>query len=90
MSSQSVTPTFICPLCDTTLDKVEVALRRNIWNSILTGLGSSQLQVYRRKTNSWQIFLKPGRDIPALSCPKCGTLTIPPSIPSHRESLGLK
>jgi hypothetical protein len=53
----------------TTLDKVKVALRRDIWNSILTGLGSSQLQVYRRQTNSWQIFLKLGRDIPAVFCP---------------------
>lgn len=77
-----------CPLCGDALVEVETALNRTWGNSLLTGFGSSQLQM-RMKKKRWTPFMNPNRSAAGLYCTKCGALTIAPSIPNHRRELGL-
>ena len=79
---------FKCPVCDDILVPVEAALNRTWSNALLTSFGSSQLQI-RMKDKSWMPFMNPSRAARGLYCTKCGSLTLAPSILSHRSELGL-
>lgn len=77
-----------CLVCGSLLVEVEAALNRTFANALLSPLGSSQLQI-RRSKSSWMPFMNPARSAEGLYCPKCGSLTLAPSIPNHRKDLGL-
>lgn len=81
-------PTPTCPICGDILVGVEAALNRTWFNSMLTGFGSSQLQI-RVKGKGWMEFMNPSRSAAGFYCTKCGSLTIAPSIPAQRKELGL-
>ena len=70
-----------CPICEMPFLEVEVALNRTWVNSIMTGLGSSQLQI-RRGKGKWHAFMRPGRAAKGLFCNHCGALTVAPTIDS--------
>ena len=79
---------FYCSVCNDLLVEVETALNRTWSNALITGFGSSELQI-RLAKKSWMAFMEPDRGAKGLYCTKCGSLTIAPSIPSHRKKLGL-
>jgi hypothetical protein len=79
---------FYCPVCKDLLVEVETALNRTWLNALITGFGSSVLQI-RLTNKSWMAFMDPERSAKGLYCTKCGSLTIAPSIPNHRKELGL-
>ncbi|MES2593902.1 MAG: hypothetical protein V4662_01120 [Verrucomicrobiota bacterium] len=77
-----------CPICQELLVEVEAGLNREIANAILTGFGSSELQI-RLPDGGWKTYMTPERDANGLLCTSCGSLTLAPTIAGHRKSLGL-
>jgi len=78
-----------CPLCGDLLVEVEASVNRTLTNMILTGFGSSELQIRLKNDGDWMPYMRPERSAEGLLCTKCGALTVAPTIPSHREELGL-
>lgn len=81
--------TIACPICLETLIEVEAGLNRDLANVILTGFGSSELQI-RLPGKSWVTYMNPDRDAKGLLCASCGALTLAPSMPDVREAVGLR
>ena len=77
-----------CPNCNDLLVPVEASLNRSILNAVFFGFGSSQLQI-RLEKGRWKRFMTPSQNAEGLYCTSCGALTLAPSLPEHRNELGL-
>jgi hypothetical protein len=72
------------------LVEVEASLNRDLANVLLTGFGNSELQIRLPGGGPWKAFMTPERNASALYCVTCGSLTLAPTLPDHRKSLGLE
>lgn len=82
-------PPHRCPICQEILVEVEAALNRSVADALIKGLGSSELQI-RRPGAGWSTYMTPHRDSQGLFCVSCGALTLAPSDPELRRTLGLE
>jgi ribosomal protein S27E len=78
-----------CPVCGDLMVPSEAALNRSLGNALLCGFGSSELQIRPRESGHWVTVMTPSRNAEALYCTACGALLLAPSVPRHREELGL-
>lgn len=77
-----------CPICQELLVEVEAALNRGFADVLIHRSGSSELQI-RLPDGEWKTFMTPDRNAHSLFCVSCGSLTLAPTVPEHRQSLGL-
>lgn len=67
---------------------IEAGLNRSLTNVLVTGFGSSELQI-RYEGGKWIDFMEPDRTARGSYCTECGCLLIAPSIQKHRDALDL-
>lgn len=86
MNTPAGIPSF--PICGDGTVPVEAALNRPFWKLLGSWRGSARLQI-RLPGGDWKSHMTIERSAQGLYCPTCGSLTIAPSLPDHREALGL-
>ncbi len=71
---------YECPICQSELKEVEVALQRSWLNALAFAFGSSVLQIRRQKKDvKWETYMTQWRNAKGLHCGKCEALVVAPT-----------